>query len=717
VQAEKSNDTNDKSEESVLETAKARFKLAAEAEDKVRREALDDLRFSAGEQWPEDVKAQRAADKRPCLTINRLPQSIRQVTNDQRQNRPSIKVYPVDDQADIETAKILQGLVRHIENNSNADVAYDTAFDGAVRKSFGYFRIVTDYCDPMSFDQEIKIKRIRNAFTVYFDPSSQEPDGSDANWAFVVERMSKDEYKSRYKDSELASMEDWKSIGDSDALWTQENECIVVEYFYKSFKEVTLLQLTDGQVIVKEELTDEMSQQLALEGLSVANERKSVMPAIKWAKINGEEILDETDWPGQWIPIIPVIGDELDVDGERVLESLIRHAKDPQRQYNYFASSETEAIALAPRVPFIGAEGQFEGHENKWSQANVRNFAFLEYKAKTIAGQLAPAPQRQVFEAPVQAITQARMQAAEDLKSTTGIFDASLGAQSNEKSGIAIQRRNLQAQTSNFHFIDNLSRSIRHAGRIIVDLIPKIYDAPRTQRIIGDEGDQQIVRINQIFEKNGQEVIYDLSKGKYDVIVDTGPSFATKRQEARESMVDLARSIPQIGQFAPDLLMKVMDFPMSQELAERMKKSLPPGIAEDKDDKKQAIPPEAQQQMQQMDQMIQQLTEQLKARTEQAEAKTLELESKERIEFAKLETHAAIELAKLESKEALTSLQAQIAELDRRQQLLGINQPIENQSFEAPAADSQGFEAGMNEPQEQQPGADSQQGFEPGVYE
>lgn len=662
-----------KSDEDILEIARRRFDLAAEAEAPIRALSLEDMEFAAGKQWPDDVEAARAADNRPCLTINRIPQFIRQITNDQRQNRPSVKVSPVDDKADIDTAKILQGIIRHVEYSSDADTAYDTAFDRAVRGGFGYFRIVTEYCDPNSFDLDIRIRRIRNPMNVYLDPHYQQPDGSDSNWGFIFEEMSADDYRMQFPKSDLISMEDWESLGDQRPGWVTKDTVRVAEYFYKEFQDTEIYLLSDKSVVTKDQLP-----QAAAMGLEVVAARKTLIPVVKWCKINGVEILEKTDWPGRWIPIIPVLGDELDIDGKRVLEGIVRHAKDSQRMYNYWKSSETETIALAPRAPWIGVEGQFEGHEGVWQTANVRNHPYLEYKPKTVGGQPAGPPTRNVFEPPVQAITQASMYAAEDLKATTGIYDAAMGAQSNEKSGIAIQRRAAQAQTSNFHFIDNLSKSIRHCGRQLVDLIPKVYDTERAVRILGEDGSEEVVKINAYFEKGGKQVRYDLGAGKYDVTVSTGPSFETKRQEAVVSMTEMSRAFPPLMQVAGDIMVKNMDWPGAQDIAERIRKTLPPGVADDKE--KQPVPPEAQAQMGQMGQMIEQLTEQLKEKTHLVETKTLELESRERIEMAKLQMQAEIEMAKMGSAEAIVLLKTEIAQIENRLNLLRQNEPISQDS-------------------------------------
>ena len=684
-------------DQEILATARERFKLAAEAESDLRKDALDDLEFRSGRQWPDAVKVERELDARPCLTINRIPQFVRQITNDQRQNRPAIKVHPVDDQADIETAKIFQGLVRHIEYNSHADTAYDTAFDGAVSGGFGYWRVVTDYIDPMAFEQEILIKRIRDHMSVYRDPGASEPDGSDMNWCFITEDLLPDDFKSLYPKSELSSMDDFASIGDNAPDWMPGGKVRIAEYFYKDFKDIEICQLSNGVVVPSQHLPEKLP-----EGVTISQKRTSKMPTIKWCKINAVEILEERDWVGKWIPVVPVYGEELYVDGKLILEGLIRHAKDSQRMLNYWASLETETIALAPRTPWVGAEGQFEGHEGQWKQANRKNLAFLQYKPTSIAGIAVPPPQRQVFEAPVQAITQARMQAAEDIKATTGIYDSSLGAKSNETSGVAIQRRNNQAQTSNFHFTDNLTRSLRHTGRILVDLIPKIYDTPRAARIIGEDGQQEIVLLNQVFNEGQKSKAFNLGAGKYDVEIEVGPSYATKRQEAVSAMLDLTKSYPQVAQVAGDLMVKSMDWPGADAVAERLKKTLPPGIADDDKDAP-PIPPQVKQQLDQSHQMIDQLTKALNAAHDKIDTKQVELESRERIAMAQIQAEIEIQMAKMGSAESMALLKAEIAGIENRLKMLGIDQPIQTDSDNFGGQNPQGQQPQGMQPQGQPP--------------
>lgn len=662
-------------DEQILNVARERYELCKEAYYDIHKEGREDDSFRFGDQWPENVRRDREIEQRPCLTVNRLPQFIRQVTNDQKQNDPTATFTPVDDFGDVDTAKIYTGIYRNIDRNSNGTLARDWAFDGAAGRGFGYFRIVTDYVSPTSFLQEIRYKKVLDAYSVMLDPSHSEIDGSDANYAFVGTRMQKDEFIQAYGESKLAQKGEWEVCGELLPSWVDEDSVLVMEYFYKDFKSEKLLLLSTGESYTESQLKNRFENGLIAEGTEIVDERETVTAIVKWIKFAGTEIIERTDWPSQYIPIIPVYGELQIVDGKKVFKSVIRDAKDPQRMLNYWVSAETETIALAPRAPWIGYAGQFEGFEDKWQTANSRSHAFLEVNPTMVNGQPAPLPQRNAFEPPVQAITNARVQAEGDLKGTTGIYDAALGQRSNENSGIAIQRRANQAQTSNYHFTDNLAASIRHAGRIICELIPVIYDSARAQQILGEDGESEIVKINQEFEDNGKLRTYDLSRGKYDISIDMGPSYAAKRQEAVASMVEVVKMNPSLFGIMGDLLVKNMDWPGAQEIAERVKKTIPPHLIGDNNGD---VPPQVQAQMAQMNQAIQVLTAQLQDAQSKMQNKSMELESKERIEFSKMDVDLKKELLKASAPMSQAIVQAEIANINRREEILGINQPFPN---------------------------------------
>jgi hypothetical protein len=591
-----------------VKEAKDAFEQVSEAEQDNRSAALDDLRFSRlGEQWPADIIRKRKAKGKPYLTINKMPAFIRQVVNDARQNKPSIKVHPVDSGSDKETAKILSELIRNIEYSSNADVAYDTAAESAVGIGFGYFRIGLDHAYEDSFDLDIQINRVNNPFSVYGDPASTAADSSDWNSAFVVELMTKQDFEEQYKGADPV---DWQSDDyKTDGRWFTEDSVMVAERWIREKYEKQLYKLSDGTIQTAKQM--EMLQgYLAATGITVAGERLAKCYRVKQIILSGAEVLKEEEWAGRYIPIVPVYGDEVDVEGKRHFRSLIRDAKDAQRMFNYWRTMTTESVALAPKTPFIGPVGAFKTDTAKWATANNEDHAFIEYDK---AANGAP-PQRQPFVGVPAGALQEALNASDDMKAIMGMYDASLGARSNETSGRAIMARQREGDISTFHFQDNLARAIRHAGRILLDLIPHVYDKPRIIRVMGEDGTPHTIPLKQptpVTDQNGQPVmgddgvpmtrIYDLAAGKYDLTVSTGPSFTTRREEAAVQMTEMIRAFPAAAPVIGDLLAKNLDWPGADEIAERLK-SINPALQQ-----QGGIPPEVQQQIQEGMQRLQEL--------------------------------------------------------------------------------------------------------------
>lgn len=552
-------------EEALLKEARDRFKLSVDAEAENRSKALDDLRFLSGEQWTNDAKKARAG--RPCLTINRLPQFIRSVVNEQRKTRPAIDIIPADGQSSKETADVWQGLIRAIERQSRAKIAYDTAFKYAVSCGFGHFRITTDYCDDDSFDQEIKIERIDNPFTVYRDPASKQPDHSDDKYTFVTDLVDRKDFEKRYGFAP-SSLEDVGS-GDEMSVWFESDKVRVAEYWRVVEEESEIHSLQSGQRL-EGELTAKRKEELAAAGQPVIASRKVKRRRVEQYLMTCNKIIKQSEWKGKFIPIVTVIGDELNIEGEVHLESLTRHAKDPARMYNYWASAETELVALQPKAPWIAPAGAFDGFEGEWARANTESIAYLQYNV--VDGQ---APQRQFFAGVPGGVREGRMAAAEDIKAVTGLYDASLGARSNETSGVAIRAREEQGDNATYHFIDNQALAMEYAGKVIMDLAPHVYDTARVVNIITPTNEQQTVMINQTFiDPQGVEKVYDLTSGRYAVAVKVGPSFESKRQEMVQSVVEMSQSNPQLMQIAGDLVMRNMDWPQSEEIAERIKAAI-----------------------------------------------------------------------------------------------------------------------------------------------
>lgn len=614
-------------DDDLLADAKEAFRIVSDWENENRNEAMDDLRFARlADQWPPEVRKQREDEGRPVLTINRLPTFIRQVTNDARQNKPAITIHPNDSAADPVTAEIMSALIRNIEYQSNADVAYDTALASAVTGGFGYFRINTRYAKDDSWDQDIVIDEVPNPFAVYGDPNSTRCDSEDWNSAFVVDLMDKALFAKRFKGADES---DWDQVDGYSTLrapWVEENQIRVAEWWVRDEIKREITMLTSGDVVGLEDYLRDKPMWDAF-GVSIVGQTRAVSSyKVTQRLMSGAEILHTTDWAGTYIPIVPVYGDEVNVGGVRHWRSMVRDMKDPQRMFNYWRTMATELVALAPKAPYIGPKGAFDSDLAKWETANSEAHAWIEYDGSV-------PPQRQPFAGvPVGAVHEA-MSAADDLKAISGIYDASLGARGNETSGLAINARKVEGDTATFHYIDNLARGIRCAGRIILDLIPKVYSAPRVLRIMGPDKSQIAVPVNQKLQVQQPagapiEHIFDLTAGKYDLTVVSGPSFTTRRAEAANQMLELIRAYPNAAPVLGDLLAENLDWPGADKVAHRLKMLLPQALQTDSDDAQgepgqPPIPPQVAAAMKQMQSQGQALQQQVQALTQQNQQLTL----------------------------------------------------------------------------------------------
>ena len=540
------------------------LRLVGEADSQNRAEALGDLKFAAGDQWPVEIQNSRNLESRPCLTINKIDAYVRQVTNQQRQQRPRIKVHPVNNEGDLNIAQVIEGITRHIEVNSSADTAYDTAFEYAVKMGWGYWRVTTNYVNEDSFDQEIYIEPVDDPFSVYFDPNSVAPDGSDAERVLITSVMSKAAFRLAYPGADDGANFSARATGDSDAEWVTKEDIRIAEYWHVEREKATLVLLSDGTKVYEDELPS--PELLEASQITIMDTRPSYRRKVKWCKLTAMEVLEEREWPGKYIPIIPCYGAQVVVEGKRKKYGLVRFAKDPQRMFNFWRTALTESIALAPKPKWLIAEGQDEGHESEWALANIKSTPVLRYKQKDIEGVPAPVPTRIQPEPPPDGIMVASTAIADDLKTVLGIFDPAQMLPGN-LSGKALQGQQQQVDLSNFHFYDNMTRSIKHTGKIILDLIPKIYDTQRVLRIIGVDGKPDLVTINEI-QATG-EVMNNVTVGLYDVVMDTGPGYNSKRQQAVDTMMPLMAD-PQVFQAAGDLLFRNMDFPGADVIADRL---------------------------------------------------------------------------------------------------------------------------------------------------
>ena len=586
-----------------IDEAKQFLKFANDADTMNRQEALEDMKFVGGEQWPVELQNSRNLESRPVLTINKLDGYCRQVVNQIKQQRPRPKVHGMNSQSDEKVAQVIQGIIRHIEANSRADIAYDTAADYAVRMGWGYIRLRTDYVSPDSFDQEIYIDHVDNPFTVYYDPNSVAPDGSDAERCLITTMMTKKDFEKLYPDSETTSFSQ-RGTGDSQSEWITKEDIRLAEYYYTVKEKATLYLLSDGSSTFAEDA--DFFTRLANVGITVVDKRPSYKKSIKWCKLTAVEILEEATLPGRYIPIVPVYGRHIVIGDKRHKFGMVRYAKDPQRMYNFWQTSLTESVALAPKAKWLMAEGQDEGHENDWAQANIKSFPLLRYKQTDIDGQPAQMPQRLQPEPPPEGILAATGLIDNDIKVMMGIFDPAQMKQGNI-SGKALNGQIQQVDLSNFDFYDNLTISQAQVARIILNWIPEVYDTQRVMRIIGDDGKPDTVTINERNEIG--EVLNDVTVGLYDVVMDTGPGYNSKREAAVEAMTPILAADPNLMGQIGDLWFRNQDFPGADIIADRLATLNPLAQIDEKSD----IPPQAQMAIKQAQEQVKQMKQQMEA--------------------------------------------------------------------------------------------------------
>jgi hypothetical protein len=679
-----------------LKDAREQFLHSQDGSAHNRETALEDIEFARlSKQWPDEIQRLRREEGRPCLTINKLPAFIRQVVNDARQNSPSINVVPVDSGADIETAQVYDGLTRAIQRGSNANVAYDTALEHAVTGGFGFFRLCMDYAHPDSFDMELRVERVANPLSVYWDTSSTQFDASDWGYAFVAEDLTANEFKRQYPKAKAIS---WEMGRGDETLndWIGENSVRVAEWWTRESKIRKIVLLSDGSVVPAEDLKKpfpvsdgrvvSMAEAIASRGLSVLKERDAEYFTVRRRLINGADILEETDWPGSMIPICPVWGEEIIYDGRRHFRSLVRDAIDPQRMFNYWRSASTELVALTPRAPFLVPEGAIPraaAEARKWSEANTRSHPYLMYAGQTM-------PQRQVFTGIPAGALQEALSASDDMKAVMGIYDASLGARSNETSGRAIMARQREGDVSTFHFMDNLARAIQYAGRVMVECIPHVYSERQAVQILGADEAPKVVKLVRegnlaVQEGPDGEKVFNLGVGKYDVAVKTGPSFTTQREMSREVLIELVRARPEAGAVLGDLIVRTMDFPEAETASKRLKALLPPQVLAAEQEGGDGMPPEAQAMVSSMQQQMQQMQAALMQATQAAQDKQGDM---------------AVKAEELKIKGREVDLKGQelaikAAEMQMRQQAEVQDKAAEAESDAADDAAEQQFQQGM----------------------
>lgn len=622
-----------------VKEARERFKLAKEYYSKARSQATADTKFVMGDsdnkwQWPDDVSDSREQLKKVCLTVNLTAQHCNQIINNIRLNRPAVKVSPVDSGADKKTAEILGGLIRNIQVSSQADGAHDTAAEHAVYGGEGYWRVVTEFESPESFDQVILIKPCTNPNLVYIDPNAQALDKSDAEWGFIFEDVPIAEIKREHKGVDPESWE------DDDSEWSTEETIRRAEYFWCEYVKETACLMPDGSTGYKSKLPEEFHSE-------IVKERPTWRKKWQWCKLVGghDEPLDQTEWLGSYLPIISVVGKEVNVDGELVRKGIVRDLKDSARMVNFAYSETVQTLALQNKVPYLAPAESIEGYEDYWQSANIDNATYLPYNAYDDKGQPLPAPSRQQPAVMPTAQIQLLQMSVEQMRGASGQQNANFGIKSEAASGVGIQRLKAQGEMATFHFPDNLARALTYEAKVLIDLIQQYYDTERVVRILGLDGQENKVRLKPDMAEPYQEMkddhgdiqqIFNPQVGRYDVTIDTGPSYHTQRQETAANLTALIQAQPALMQVAGDLFMQAQDFPLADKFAERLAKTIPPELQDDKEGEQPQIPPQIQQQIQQMQQAIQQMQGENQRLKQDLESKELELQTKVNIEGSKL---------------------------------------------------------------------------------
>lgn len=582
-------------DDTIVNQAKRRFSRCSDWETNSRTLFIEDIKFDAADsdnmfQWDDATQTARGfgtADERPCLTTNKVRQHNLQIINDAKQNKPSVKVKPVGNGATYDSALVYSGICEHIEYISNAQQAYDTATGFQVRGGIGWWRIVTDYANDDSFDQEIFIRRVKDPLTIYMDPDIREQDGSDAKFGFVFDDMSRESFNEaypKYKDKATRS-----PLGVTDD-WVGQDKVRIAEYYRvveESDKLVAWVDPQTGQrtIVRKSKLDKELYKNVI--DYADTKTRDITDRKVEWYLIVGDEIAERSVWPGKYIPLVRVIGEETIIEGKLDRKGHTRAQKDQQKIYNYWNSATVEQVALQTKIPYVGPVDAIEGLENYWETANTINHSILPYNHMNEAGQPIPPPTRTAPPTMAQAYIEGLKIASEQLKEVTGQYQAELGMEGNEKSGVAIQQRQRQGDNATYHYIDNLAVAIKFTGKILIDLIPKIYDTQRVVKIMTAEGKENEVTVDpnaqdayseEATGKDAIASIFNPNVGKYDVEAEIGPDNGTQRQEAVKAFMALAQADPDIMKVGGDIIVKMMDVPMADVLAQRLQRAIPPQI-------------------------------------------------------------------------------------------------------------------------------------------
>ncbi len=610
-------------EKELIATAIKNFQSAQQAVQSQRDAAREDLAFVAGIQSNGMASSEDDYD----ITVPLLGPFLSQITAEARTKNPAIKVVPVSTDANADTAAIYSGLIRHIEQKSRASEAYQQALWYAAASGEGYMFLSTDYMTG-SWDQEICIEACDNPEKVFLDPNHVQKDGQDAEWGFVISDIAKDTYKRKYSDTKLSELIDTNSwtLLSLPNDWVNTDTIRIAKYWVKDYKLRKIWSVQDPITLEHKDVYVKPGDDVIL---LRKNPREEYEVTVHAYVINAYEVIQHTIWAGPSLPIFKVVGETFSVGGQRVQYGAVRQSKGTQRRYNFAVSRQTEMIDMAPKSGWVITEKQMGNNADIWTDSNRRNFGALPWTFE--AGNTTPPFRGGGLDmSAFQGVTTTLSQALDDLKFQFGLGVNNFGDQSGPISGVAQDGRTDQASRTTYRYFDNFLYTLAGMGRHITKLVPKIYDTDRVIRIVKPDSEEQMVAVNSISNNNR----YDLSAGDYDVVVETGPAYSSKREATHAALGEIQTVLPDapIG----DLWAGTIDDPIGRIVAKRIKATYPPEVIAASEDANDDMAPKelltkAQQQLAQTTQQLQQLD---------AKAKELEDENKQ------LKDKTALELTK-----------------------------------------------------------------------
>jgi hypothetical protein len=684
-------------DEDLIQKSLKRFKITAESESESRRQALEDLKFSIGTgQWDESVKANREIEGKPCLTINRAPAFLRQYTGEERQHRPAMLVSPVGSGADLEVAKIHQGVLRHTEVVSVADVTYDNSYDMMMRIGWCPWRIKVDYVHERSFDQEPRIEAIENPFAVYLSPVRR-PDGTDPLWGHVVTDYSKEDYEAEFGETDMVKLHFPTSQGNAEPDWVTKDGARVAEYWWMDLQRKMLCQLDNGSVLLEEEIAKierDPAGKFRRNQLRdrIVDQRETTIRKVNCVIHDAMRVLKTYEYLGMYLPFPEVNGVRLNVNGKVYRAGMVRDYRDAQRIYDFMVTRQVEQVDMVSKDPLWVPDANAQYGED-YRQMNRKNFSHLFFKAYDGEGRQLPQPARAGREAPIQAMTEVIKQADYDMKSVIGIYGSSLGeeAGSAQESGFAIMNRREQSDTGAVTWHDNLNRAIMWQGKILLDLWPKLINAARVQRIVNpDDSVKHAVVFNSQYsdpaeaqqhlnEQLGLKKAYDVGAGTYDLVLSSGPMYATARKEAFKALTAVISENPEMMlPMVGDIWAKNADFPDADVLAARFKKMLPPNLQDESAEDAQSKLLALQSQLQQLSQAHDLMVQELSRADDTIRTKRLDLESRERVALMNNWTQLMLQRLKSHDVAAQAQMDAQLEAITQRLSVLHENMSIQD---------------------------------------